>query len=241
MADARAQLGRVLSWLSAKAELSLADTEAVVLRLSRNFRLDRRPDYTDSGQHLFAHVSEKLLARVCCVGRHLKLVLDTVVLGRRHCDPMPKFLTPAPLNLESAFPPSIGENEPARATALGGKVLLAFLTRLWAPLRYAEQLAAHLNSYCAGLQDLKFSNSGGNPPKDSDGLAQAVLSLLSQLSMQLARIEVFVLTKHHRPPANLVIVSFSANVWRKLTSFDLHQSDFRLGCAARSTHGRDAQ
>jgi hypothetical protein len=194
------KLNKVLAWLQNKSNPALTAVEEIVFRLCRNFRIDLRPDFNAplSG-HELSDVPNVLLTRSCRVGRRLKLVLDTVVLAKRATEPMPKFLSPTVVSLK--LPEFAHHIDDAKLQVVFGKLLYAFLLKIWTPLRYTEELLTHLNSYCAGVQDLArdASSQPGVPPKDANAIALAVLEQLKRIDSNLSRIEVFVITKHHQP------------------------------------------
>lgn len=143
-----------------------------------------------------------MVLRVCNIGKKLKLVLDTVVLTRRVPDPVPKFLTPGHVRMD--IPEFASHIDSEKLQALFGKMLYAFLLKLWTPLRFSEEITHHLNSYCAGVQDL-IRDTGSTPPRDANGISVSVLEQLKRLESNLSRIEVFVLTKHNQPPNTTIV------------------------------------
>ncbi len=218
------KLNKVLSWLQNKSSPALSAVESMVLRLCRNFRIDKRPDFDAPvfGEIDAPDATNLLLVRSCRVGRRLKLILDTVVLSRRSTDPMPKFLTPALVSL--ALPEFAHHVDEAKLQAVFGKLLYAFLLKMWTPLRYAEELLSHLNTYCAGLQDLARDTATA-PPKDANSIALAVLEQLKRLDSNLSRIEVFVLTKHNQPPQSQITQLLELR--SKFMRAELKEDDYR--------------
>jgi hypothetical protein len=94
---------------------------------------------------------DEMLMRVCKIAKLLKLVRDSLILTKRGIDPMPSFLTPSKVPLElPEFAHHVKDTE--KLQKVFGKLLFAFLFKLWTPLRYAEDLVLHLNMYCCGLE-----------------------------------------------------------------------------------------
>ncbi len=216
----------VLTWLTERA--STAAVEGHIDRLCRNFRIDKRVDYPHTTAAVFSSASppdaaNALLERVCASVRKLKLVVDAVDISTRPAaDPVPKFLFPTRVNLQVPAFGSVAIDE-AKLQQVFAQLLYGLLLRIWSPLRYAEELIAHLNAYCAQLPSLARDDSA-SPPSDASLASRAVVEQLKRLDSNLSRIEgedfacvylcirdltwallaVFVLMKHNLPSNGVI-------------------------------------
>lgn len=180
-------LAPVLAWLTERA--STAAVEGHINRLCRNFRIDKRADYPQSDANAAPpDAANALLERVCASVRKLKLVADAVDISTKPAaDPMPKFLFPTRVSLQV---PSFGTAavDEAKLQHIFAQLLYGLLLRIWSPLRYAEELIAHLNNYCAQLPSLARDESP-SPPADASLASRAVVEQLKRLHSNLSRIE----------------------------------------------------
>ena len=83
---------------------------------------------------------------------------------------------------------------------------------------------SHLNTYCAGLQDLARDASSA-PPKDANSIAMVVLEQLKRIDSNLSRLDVFVLTKHHQ--ASPTIITQLLELRSMLMRGQLREEDYR--------------
>lgn len=114
---------------------------------------------------------------------------------------MPKFVFPPPT--VTVLPPELAFGDPDEVR-MYARSLYGFLLKVWAPLRYGEELVARLNAFCAGFPDLVSDPRPNQVPKDANEACAALAEQAKRMESNLSRIELFVLMKHNLPSSHAI-------------------------------------
>ena len=143
-----------------------------------------------------------MLQRIALIAQKLKLIGDTVILSKKNAEAAPKFLFPSEFRIDlPEFADSVDEE---KLKSVFGRILYAYLLKVWTPLRYSEEIIKALNEYCAGIEDL-FCDVSSKVPKDANAAALVCLEQLKRIESNISRIETFVLTKHNQCNHSMVV------------------------------------